>query len=171
MIKFDLGNSKRLFVVGYVVNNALLRYVQCVTDIWMPAVNIKVKYRPRNSFVLLTKVVPYICLHLMHCSKNLNYFWIRSFFLFAFFYFAQSNNFYLFPNLFCFKCDIFHPAVLKKIEPRTRAFKLLTLHNFENSVFHSKPENSHILIWILKIAMLRCLSIQNGHKEIVALFL
>lgn len=70
LIKFDLGNLKRLFVVGVVVNKALLRYVQCVTDIWMSAVNIKVKYRPRNSFVLLTKVVPYFCLHLMHCIKT-----------------------------------------------------------------------------------------------------
>lgn len=70
LIKFDLGNLKRLFVVGVVVNKALLRYVQCVTDIWMSAVNIKVKYRPRNSFVLLTKVVRYFCLHLMHCIKT-----------------------------------------------------------------------------------------------------
>lgn len=134
----------------------------------MSAVNIKVKYRPRNSFVLLTKVVPYFCLHPMHCSKNLNYFWIRSFFLFAFFYFAQSNNFYLFPNLFCFKCDIFHPAILKKIEPRTRAFKLLTLQNFEKLCISFETRKLAFKLWILKLAMLRCLSIQNGHKEIVA---
>lgn len=53
LIKFDLGNLKRLFVVGVVVNKALLRYVQCVTDIWMSAVNVRVKYS--LAFLLFCK--------------------------------------------------------------------------------------------------------------------
>lgn len=77
----------------------------------------------------------YFCLHLLHSSKNLNYFLIR-FFFYLLFYFAQKNNFYPF-NLFCFKCDIFNPAILmKKINLGTRAFKLLiTLQNFEKTLY------------------------------------
>lgn len=70
----------------------------------------------------------YFCLHLLHSSKNLNYFLIRFFFYLPF-YFAQKN-------LFCFKCDIFNPAILmKKINLGTRAFKLLTLQNFEKTLY------------------------------------
>lgn len=70
----------------------------------------------------------YFCLHLLHSSKNLNYFLIR-FFFYLLFYFAQKN-------LFCFKCDIFNPAILmKKINLGTRAFKLLTLQNFEKTLY------------------------------------
>lgn len=85
----------------------------------------------------------YFCLHLLHSSKNLNYFLIR-FFFYLLFYFAQKNNFYPF-NLFCFKCDIFNPAILmKKINLGMRAFKLLTLQNFEKTLYLTWNQKTRI---------------------------